>query len=150
MPDWVRGVGRFLGIALPNLPLPAGINPDRLTRDPEIQRAWREDELIHTRITGRFFKEAEREQRKALASGWPPDLPVLFLVPAKDRVVRSPVTIAFARAVVGSAGSLEVLEGREHEPLNDLGREEVYALVIEWLHRHVVKGDREGRGGESI
>jgi len=150
MPDWLRGLGRFLGIALPNIPLPAGINPDRLTRDPEAQKAWKEDPLIHTRITGRFFKEAEREQRKALASSWPSDLPGLFLVPARDRVVRSPVTIAFTRALVGDSGSLEVLEGREHEPLNDLGREEVYHLVINWLHRHVGEGEGESRNGDAI
>jgi alpha-beta hydrolase superfamily lysophospholipase len=149
MPDWIRGLGRFLGIALPNLPLPAAIGPERLSRDPEVQKAWKEDPLIHGRITGRFFKEAEREQRKALVSGWPSDLPALFLVPAGDRVVRSSVTLAFAKTAVGESGSVAVLEGRQHEPLNDLGREEVYELVMAWLHGHVEAGGGERRGGVS-
>jgi len=137
LPGWLRSVARFLGIALPGLPLPAGVDPGRLTRDPEMVRAWKEDPLVHTRITGRFFKEAEREQERALSSGWPPDLPGLFLVPANDRVVRTPVTVAFVRGFVGDEGELALLEGREHEPLNDLGREEVYAMVLDWIRRHV-------------
>ncbi len=34
LPNWLRGVGRFLGMAVPGLSLPAGLKPDRLTRDP--------------------------------------------------------------------------------------------------------------------
>lgn len=136
-PDWLRGVARFLGLALPTVPLPAGINPDRLSRDPEMALAWREDPLIHKRISGRFFRAADREQSKALVSGWPPGTPGLFLVPGADRVVKSPVTVAFARTIVGEEIQVEILEGREHEPLNDLGREEVYRLVLDWLASQV-------------
>jgi alpha-beta hydrolase superfamily lysophospholipase len=137
LPNWLRGVARFLGVALPGLPLPAGPDPGRLTRDPEMVRAWKADPLVHTRITGRLFKEAEREQGRALVSGWPSDLPGLFLVPANDRVVRSSVTMAFVRSMAGDAARMEVLEGREHEPLNDLGREQVYAMVQDWLRAHL-------------
>jgi alpha-beta hydrolase superfamily lysophospholipase len=100
-------------------------------------RAWKEDPLIHTRVTGRFFRAAEREQAKALVSGWPQDLPALFLVPKDDRVVRSSVTTAFAQTIVGEGKRLEILEGREHEPLNDVGREEVFDLVVDWLATQV-------------
>ena len=140
-PDWLRRVGRFLGVALPTVPIPAGINPDRLTRDPEMMEAWRKDPLIHTRITGRFFREAEREQRRAWISRMPQDLPTLFLVPQEDRVVRSSVTITFARAIVGTGTRVEILEGREHEPLNDIGRHEVYRMVIDWLAEQVADRD---------
>ncbi|MBT8395318.1 MAG: alpha/beta hydrolase [Gemmatimonadetes bacterium] len=133
LPDWLRKVGRFLGVALPTVPLPAGINPGRLTRDPDMVRAWREDPLIHTRVTGRFFREAEREQRRAWISPMPKDLPLLFLIPGDDQVVRSSVTETFARGIAGAGTQVELLEGRRHEPLNDLGRDEVYEMVIDWL-----------------
>ena len=140
LPDWVRGLGSFLGLALPGLSLPAGLHPKRLTRDPDMIRAWREDPLIHTRITGRFFREIERVQAKALASRLPQDLPVLFLVPGGDRVVRSSVTEGFARGIVGKGIQVEILEGRQHEPLNDIGREEVYRMVLDWLATELVSG----------
>lgn len=133
LPGWLRKLGRFLGIALPNVPLPAGIDPGRLSRDPEMIRAWRQDPLVHTKITGRFFRASEREQTKALMTPFPPDLPTLFLVPEGDRVVRSPVTRVFAGGIVGKGVRVEILEGRQHEPLNDIGREEVFRIVIDWL-----------------
>jgi len=133
-------MGRFLGLALPGVPIPAGLNPERLTRDPDMIRAWRQDPLIHTRITGRFFREVERVQAKALASPLPRDLPLLFLVPGGDRVTQSSVTEGFARGIVGEEIRVEILEGREHEPLNDVGREEVYRIVLDWLAAQVGPG----------
>ena len=149
LPDWVRRLGRFLGLALPGVPLPAGLNPERLTRDPDMIRAWRQDPLIHTRITGRFFREVERVQAKALAYGLPQDLPVLFLVPGGDRVVRSPVTVGFARGIVGEGIKVEILEGREHEPLNDVGRGEVYRMVLDWLATQAGPGTEARRLPEA-
>jgi alpha-beta hydrolase superfamily lysophospholipase len=140
LPGLLRSFGRFLGVALPGVPLPAGVDAQRLTRDPDMIRAWREDPLIHTRITGRLFKEAEREQQKALVSSWPRDLPALFLVPDDDPVVKGSVTIAFAKTLAGTDVRLEVLEGRRHEPLNDLGREEVNGMVLDWLSNQVDSG----------
>jgi len=140
LPNWIRRMGRFLGLALPGVPIPAGLNPERLTRDPDMIRAWRQDPLIHTRITGRFFREVERVQAKALASPLPRDLPLLFLVPGGDRVTQSSVTEGFARGIVGEEIRVEILEGREHEPLNDVGREEVYRIVLDWLAAQVGPG----------
>jgi alpha-beta hydrolase superfamily lysophospholipase len=146
LPDWIKGVGRFLGLALPTIRLPAGINPERLSRDPEMVRAWREDPLIHTKITGRFFREAVREQGKALSTRLPGDLPTLFLVPDEDRVVRSHVTLAFARGIVGGDAQVEILKGGRHEPLNDIDREEVYRIVLDWLADRVGSGRRNTQG----
>ena len=145
LPDWIRRMGRILGLVLPGVPIPAGLNPERLTRDPDMIRAWRQDPLIHTRITGRFFREVERVQAKALASPLPQDLPLLFLVPGGDRVTRSSVTERFARGIVGEGIRVEILEGREHEPLNDVGREEVHRIVLDWLVTQVASGQGDPR-----
>jgi alpha-beta hydrolase superfamily lysophospholipase len=133
MPSVVRRLGRILGIALPGMLLPAGLSEDRLTRDPKMAEAIRQDPLIHRRITARLFRSTEREQQRALASPWPKGLAALFLVPERDRVVQSRVTIGFVRGIVGDHVRLEILKGREHEPLNDIGREEVFRTVLDWL-----------------
>jgi len=143
LPVWIRRLGQFLGLALPGVPLPAGLNPKRLTSDQAMIKAWRQDPLIHTRITGRFFREVERVQAKALASSLPHGLPLLFLIPGGDRVVRGSVTEDFARGIVGEGVQVEILEGRQHEPLNDVGRVEVYRMVLDWLATQVVSGRGE-------
>jgi alpha-beta hydrolase superfamily lysophospholipase len=132
-PDWIRSLGRALGWALPEFPFPSGTDPGRLTRDPEIIRSIREDPLIHRRITGRLYREAERVQAEVLECPGTLRLPLLFLVPGKDRVVQSSVTEAFAQQLTGKGVQIEALPDRLHEPHNDLGREEVYALTSSWL-----------------
>ncbi len=132
-PDWVRRLGRGLGWALPEFPFPSGIGVGGLTRDPEMQKSIKADPLIHRRITGRLFREAERVQLEVLRNRGRMNLPLLFLVPEKDPVARSSVTEGFAEGIVGETVLVEILEDRLHEPLNDLGRAEVYAFVSQWL-----------------
>jgi hypothetical protein len=133
MPDWVRALGRGIGKLLPGFPFPNGISPARLTSDPEMIRAWKEDRLNHRRVTGRLFLAAEVLQEEILGRRALEGLPLLFLVPTGDKVVRPMVTAEFARGIVGNAVHVEILEGRAHEPLNDVGREEVHETVAHWL-----------------
>lgn len=132
-PSWLRALGRGFGWLFPRVAVRAGLGPGRLTRDPEMAEAWREDPLIHTRVTGGLFREAERVQRSLLSGGLDPGIPLLFLVPDADPVVDSAVTLNFARGIVAEGTRIEILEGRRHEPFNDLGREEVFGMVTGWL-----------------
>ncbi len=135
LPEWLCRLGDLLGLAAPLLTVPSGLGAERLTRDPDMMKAWREDPLIHTRVTARLFREARRAQREAWRMAHRLALPLLFLVPQDDHVARSSATEEFARGIVGGEVRVEILEGRKHEPFNDLGREEVFALVGDWLER---------------
>jgi len=134
-PSWLRAVGRAYGWLFPRLPLPSGIGPHRLTRDPEMAAAWKNDPLIHTRVTGGLFREAERVQEGLLKPGFSPGIPLLFLVPDDDPVVNVRATLDFARGIVGGEVHVEILKGRRHEPFNDLGREEVFEMLALWLRQ---------------
>jgi alpha-beta hydrolase superfamily lysophospholipase len=133
-PGWLRVVGRGLGTLLPGLRLPNGLGAHRLTRDPEMALAWQTDPHIHTRLTGRLFREAEGVQG-AVLGGWGGNRcpPLLFLVPEEDPVVNSRVTIEFARGFAEGDVQVEILRERRHEAFNDLGREEVFDLVVSFL-----------------
>lgn len=133
LPDWLQRMGSFLGLALPGIPLSSGIRPQNLTGDPERVRAWYRDPLKHRRVTPRLFREVMRVQKEALSSRGPVETPLLFLIPEADPVVRSAVTEEFARGIVGGEVKIEILPHGLHEPLNDLGRREVGALVTRWI-----------------
>jgi lysophospholipase len=133
LPDWLQRLGSFLGLALPVIPLPSGIRPQKLTRDPQMARAWHEDPLKHGRVTPRLFREVMRVQKETLGFRGAVETPLLFLIPGADPLMRSTVTETFARGIVGGAVRVEILPDSLHEPLNDLGREELRALVVDWL-----------------
>jgi alpha-beta hydrolase superfamily lysophospholipase len=98
-----------------------------------VAEAWKNDPLIHARVTGGLFREAERVQDELLERSIRPGIPLLFLLAGSDRVVDTRVSLAFARGIVEEDVRVEILEGREHEPFNDLGREEVFQMVGDWL-----------------
>lgn len=133
LPLWLRRVARTLSWIVPGLQLPASLGPERLTADPEIMRELKEDPLVHTRITTRLFREAERVQERIRTRSFLPTPPLLFLLPGEDRVVDGETTAAFAGRIRGTDITVEDLPGRRHEPLNDLGRSEVYRLVSAWM-----------------
>jgi lysophospholipase len=133
-PAWLRAVGRGMGAFLPRLLLPNGLGAERLTRDPEMAAAWKTDPLVHTRLTGRLFREAEGVQ-DAVVGEWSGGIspPLLFLVPEHDPVVDSRATTEFAQGFAEGDVQVEILRERRHEAFNDLGREEVFDLVVSWM-----------------
>jgi acylglycerol lipase len=137
LPGWLEKLGVFLGLALPGITLPSGITAKKLTRDPGRVLEWRGDPLNHTRISTRLFREVVRVQKEVLGFRGRMECPLLFLVPGADPVVRSSVTEAFARGLPGGDVRVEVLAGGLHEPLNDLGRDEVGHRVARWLEERM-------------
>jgi len=132
-PRWMRRLATSFGWLFPRAPLPNGLGSQRLTRDPVVAEAWKNDPLIHARVTGGLFREAERVQNELLQRSIHPGIPLLFLLAGADRVVDTRISQEFAMGIVQEDVRVEILEGREHEPFNDLGREEVFQIVVEWL-----------------
>lgn len=149
LPEWVLRMGQVVSLVCPGISVPSGIGPGRLTRDPEIMRSWREDGLIHGKLTGRLFREARRVQKEVLDSPGALRLPLLFLIPGADQVVKGSVTETFAMGIAGTDVAVEVLPDRLHEPLNDLGREKVYAMVSRWLGAHLHSPSEPSQGSLS-
>ena len=150
LPGWVERAGSFLGLALAGMALPSGIGPEKLTRDPAMVREWRIDPLNHTRITPRLFREVVRVQKEVLGFRGVVESPLLFLVPGADPVVRSVVTEDFARGMAGGSVQVEILPGCLHEPLNDLGRDEVRDLVAGWMEARMGAPPGDSSGGQRL
>lgn len=94
---------------------------------------WR-GPLIHSRLTARLFREVDRAQQLCLRRGEAlRGFPILFLVPERDPVVRTAVTLEFVRGIDDDAHHVEILRDRRHEALNDLGRDEVYTMMLTWI-----------------
>jgi molecular chaperone GrpE len=103
--------------------------------------AWEEDPLVHTQVSAGLFRGVEKAQAALLREKGPwKGPPALFLLPGDDPVVMTPVAEDFARGFTGGEVQVEILEGRRHEPLNDLGREEVLDRLREWTLRHLPRG----------
>lgn len=140
VPPVLRGIAAVVDRFWPSAPF-ANLksDPANLTRDPVMIQAWRDDPLTHSRISPRFFFEAERAQKEVLAHEGGLGLPALVLVPTDDRVVDQGLSRTWSEGRPGV--EVRVLMGLRHEPFNEVERETIFAEVGAWLEGHV-RGSR--------
>jgi alpha-beta hydrolase superfamily lysophospholipase len=110
-----------------------GLNPGLISHDPAEVQAYRNDPLIHNRISGRLARfivdAAVATQRQA--SHW--SVPTLLLYAGDDKLVSPAGSRAFAAAAPTQVVSSYCFDGMYHEILNELDREPVFARLKAWL-----------------
>ncbi len=126
-------LGRFLLRYAPWVTLPAVTRVDRLTRDPEIQRELRADRLRHSRMSAPFFFGMVQGGEMLMARAGEIRTPIVMVIGGQDPVVDP----SAARELYDRLGSedktLLLYPKMLHEPLNELGREQVLDDLARWL-----------------
>ena len=128
-------LARALSALLPRLPIPQPVDPDTLSRDPEVVAAYRADPLVPKRISARLAAELLRCAGEAVRAAEHVRVPVLIVHGEADALC----PVAASRAFVGSLqtpAELKTYPGLRHEVLNEPEREEVLGDVVAWLDRY--------------
>jgi alpha-beta hydrolase superfamily lysophospholipase len=127
-----------LGTLAPGLRLGNGLNPDWISRDPEVVRRYVDDPLVHPQVTPRvvrFIVDAGRQVLHA-APRW--RLPTLLLWAGADRCVRPRGSADFAAAAPPAAVRSQVFPELAHEIFNEPEKAEVVEHLTRWLRRFQV------------
>jgi alpha-beta hydrolase superfamily lysophospholipase len=117
----------------PNLAVGNGLDPDFLSHDREVVQAYRQDPLVHDRVSarmGRFIADAGRAT-VAAAPHW--NVPTLLLYAGRDRLVSPNGSRAFAAAAPARVVSAQCFEGLYHELFHELDAEPVFLALRQWL-----------------
>ena len=139
VPEWKRLLARILDRVAPWLALSTGMAPEALMRDAERLRAYREDRLVHDRISPRLYHVVLEEQKAALANAHLIDTPGLFFVPQDDPLVMPSVAMAFADTIQDGRVTVVPLPGLLHEPHNEPERGDVFLAAGDWIDRELVR-----------
>jgi alpha-beta hydrolase superfamily lysophospholipase len=107
------------------------VNPGTISRIPEVVEAYRDDPLVHSKISTRMFTEWRHASDDILARAGEIRIPFLILAGTDDMLVDPQGSEELHRR--SSISELRMLEGRYHEPFNDLGSDEVFDLIARWL-----------------
>jgi lysophospholipase len=134
-PKIVTFLARLLSRLCPILPFKTGIRPDRVSRDPEEVRAYREDPRIFDTVTPRFYTETQRAQEEVHAAASTFPVPLLLMQSGADRLVDPQATRRWAKAAPQDLVDFVEWEGFYHEMFNEpeADRERVLARVKQWL-----------------
>ena len=125
----------LLGPLAPGIALGNGLDPGWISRDPQVVQRYRADPLMHDRISPRLarFIVAGGRVVQARAPRW--QVPTLLLWAGADRCVAPAGSAAFAAAAPATAVTAHAFPGLAHEIFNEPEREQVFAVLGEWLDR---------------
>jgi len=121
----------------PDVAVSNGLKPAWISRDPAVVRAYRDDPLVHDRITPRLARFAvdAAAHVAALAPRW--SVPTLLLYAGDDRCVAPRGSAAFAAAAPRSALTAQGFPGLYHEIFNEPEHARVFEVLDAWLLRQV-------------
>ncbi len=134
IPAWLSSLVWLMSRAAPRLGVNNQVDPRTISRLPEEVAAYRTDPLVHSRITSRTLVEWQQAAHRDLELAGEIKIPFLITAGTADRLVDSTGSEELHRRAPKTS-DLRLLEGRYHEPYNDQGNEEVFALIAEWLGR---------------
>jgi alpha-beta hydrolase superfamily lysophospholipase len=123
----------LLGRMAPDLAVGNGLKPAWISRDPAVVQAYRDDPLVHDRVTPRlvrFLLEGGEAVRQS-AAHW--KVPSLLLWAGADRCVAPAGSAALAVAAPSRVLSAKVFPGLFHEIFNEPEKAEVLARLSAWL-----------------
>ena len=132
VPAWKIKVGTATSKILPTLALDNEVDPKLLSRIPDVVEAYRNDPLVHAKISSRMYTEWLAATRDILSRAGEIKVPFLILAGTEDGLI-DPEGSKELHERVPSMSELRLLEGRYHEPFNDRDNEEVFTLIASWL-----------------
>ena len=133
VPRWKVTLAGALNRVMPSIPFNSGIEPAFLSRDPAVVHAYRDDPLVHSRITPRLFSESTIAMGLAFQRSDRIRVPLLFLLAGDDRIVSTAKTQAFARSLSSRNVAVHIYADSYHEVLNEPNRAEPMHDLRDWV-----------------
>lgn len=120
---------------IPRLSFGDALAGELCSRDPAIRTEYARDPLRHSKLAGHLVLEALEAAEMVQARAELLNGPLLLQIPEKDPIVNSDESRRFFKSAGSTKKVLKEYYGRRHEIYNDLGREEVFKDLIEFLQK---------------
>ncbi len=129
------GVAKIWG----KLQMKSEVDATILSHDQAVVEAYRQDRLVHDRVTPQFFVglQAAIADTAARTSGM--NYPLQMLLPEDDRLVDSDVSQHFFRALKHRDKELKTYPRLFHEPFNEPEKAAVFEDIRQWMQRWIQK-----------
>ena len=128
-----RTLLKVLSSIAPGLTLSNGLKTQYLSHDTEVVTSYRNDDLVHDRISARLLNSMLETMASVQAHAPSLNLPTLLLVAGEDKLVDSSGSLAFAQASPSDYLRLHSYETLYHEIFNELDSAKVFNDLDAWL-----------------
>jgi alpha-beta hydrolase superfamily lysophospholipase len=127
------GAVRLLRRLLPRLSLGSGLDPNGLSRDPEVIRGYLEDPLVFRSMTTSLAAELLDAVSRTAARAAEVAVPLLMLHGEDDPLCPADGSRAFFDGVAITGSDLRIYPKLRHEIFNEPEREGVFLDILGWL-----------------
>ncbi len=133
----VTGVQRLLLRTLPriapDLRVANGLDTRWLSHDPEVERCYRADPLVHDRISARLARFIAEGGPEVVAQAPHWKVPTLLMYAGDDRLVDPSGSRAFAAAAPAGVVTSRCFDDLYHEIFNEPDPQPVFDTLQDWL-----------------
>jgi acylglycerol lipase len=137
VPPLKLALGRLMYKIFPAMLMDNGLDRSGLSRDPEVEKKYSADPLVHAKISARMGLDMLDNGRYIIehASEFP--IPLLLMQGTADRLVSPTLTKKFALAAPLSKLTFEEWEDCYHELHNEPQKDKVLKYMINWLDQEL-------------
>ena len=123
----------------PRLGIKNELNPQDVSRDPEIVKEYIADPLVHDRVSTRWFVQFFKAIDRAFDRAADIQLPILIQAAGEDRLVNTNAVAAFFEKLTAPDRRLKIYHDLYHEIYNEIepDRQKVIAALTAWLTERV-------------
>jgi lysophospholipase len=142
VPTWRTTLGNLMSKLYPTLPMRNGLDPNALSRDQAVVRAYIADPLVHDQVSARWYTEFVKAGQEAIAQANTLAVPALILQGGADPIVDpTGAKEFFNRIGLEEKHHLEY-PGLYHEIFNEPEKfdvlDDVNAWIVPRLHPQIV------------
>ena len=120
---------------VPGLIQPSGLNANHLSHDESVVEKYKNDPLVHGKISVSLFNASMEAAKYSLAHASELKVPILMLHGSDDQILSPEGSREFAGKT--NMAELKIWNGGYHELHNEPFKDEVFAYILNWLNKHL-------------
>ncbi len=143
---FTRIAGNIIGSLIPSLVIPNGLNAGELCRNKKVSDAYRNDPLVHGKISLNTYKVIAGSGEWAILHASELKLPLLLMHGTADRITSMEASRQFA-ANLNNKFEFKTWESGFHELHNEPEQDQVIAYMLNWIENTVRSNNSAGNPG---
>ncbi len=136
-PKWKMILGKIMLRIMPSITLSTGLDSNDISRMPEETTAYETDPLVHDKVSPMFSFPVMEAGEWAIQNAGTLQVPTLLLHGTADAIIDCKGSEDFYKNAAEMT-TFKRFEGAYHELHNDVCKDEMLALVTNWLQQHFV------------
>lgn len=133
VPPVKLALGKMLYNLMPSMQMDNGLLRSGLSRDPEVEKKYSTDPLVHPKISARLAMDLINAGKFIVDHAAEFPIPLLLMQGTGDYIVNPPMTKTFANAVPLSKITYKEWDGMFHELHNEPEKAKVIKTMTDWL-----------------